>query len=51
MPYGLLATLQMDMFIIERGGSNYMVAALYSPQQEDVAAKILKNVMTSFAIN
>lgn len=47
MQYGMSSMPYMDMFVVERNGKNYMIAALYTRQQENVAMKILKAAIQS----
>ena len=50
-PYGMGEMRYMDMFVIERNGQNYMIACLYSRQQEQVAARVIKSAIQSLSVN
>ena len=48
-PYGLSDTSLIDVYTIERGGHYYMVATLYSMQQEDIARKVTRQALQTLA--
>ena len=49
--YGLGGMMYMDMYIVEKSGHSYMIAAMFMPQQVDIATKLMKNVMMTLAVS
>lgn len=49
-PYGNPGIRSLDMFIVERGGNNYMVAIMYQIPQEKTAMKIAKSAIMSLRL-
>lgn len=49
-PYGNPGIRCVDMFIVERGGNNYMIAIMYEAPQEKTAMKIAKAAIQSLKL-
>lgn len=49
MTYGAVGAWNLDAFITERSGKNYLIAAMYPPNESDIAPEVEKMILETLA--